>query len=74
MTMRPSPLPRSMTVSPSPTSAMRIMRSTISGGETTNGTVPSSQAQLCAPAGTAAQAAISERMNLKKVEFPLAPR
>ncbi len=53
MMMRPSPDPRSMTWSPFFTSAMRSMRSTISIGVCTYGTVPSSQPQdcVCAHAG-----------------------
>ncbi|MDA0274909.1 MAG: hypothetical protein O3A91_00805 [Proteobacteria bacterium] len=43
MTMRPSPDPRSMTVSPGPTSASCSMRETTSIGVTTKGTLPSSQ-------------------------------
>jgi hypothetical protein len=45
---------------------MRSMRSTISGGVTTNGTLPSSQAQLCAAAGAALNAIAAERINRKR--------
>ncbi len=74
MTMRPSPEPRSIRKSSLPTSAMRSMRSTISRGVTTKGTVPSSQAQAWANAAGAAQARSKERRILKKVKSRLAPR
>ena len=48
MTMRPSPEPRSTRRSPALGWARYSMRSTTASGETTNGTEPSSQAQLCA--------------------------
>src|SRR6185295_2577236 len=64
ITMRPSPEPRSITWSPFFTSAMRSIRSTISIGVFTYGTVPSSQAQDCGCACAGAARTRAQASNL----------
>jgi hypothetical protein len=50
------------------------MRSTTASGETTNGVVPSSQAQDCAPAEAVMKVNMKKRKDLKRVRFRFAPR
>ncbi len=50
------------------------MRSTTASGDTTNGVVPSSQAQDCALMVAAAQNSIEKKENLMRVKSFLAPR
>src|SRR6185295_17068549 len=68
ITMRPSPEPRSITRSPGFTSAMRSIRSTISIGVCTYGTVPSSQPQVCVWPHAERGASASSSKRLRKIK------